>query len=66
MIAFLIGHIHRPEEVAVPELLDRYLQMYANEETYSYSDASRQAFGRLLSDGFKLGLIDREPAVEFA
>jgi 1,4-dihydroxy-6-naphthoate synthase len=66
MIDFLIGHIHRPEEVAVPELLDRYLAMYANEETYSYSEASRVAFGRLLADGFAMGLIDRQVEVEFA
>jgi 1,4-dihydroxy-6-naphthoate synthase len=66
MIAFLIGHIHRPDEVAIPELLDRYLAMYANEETYSYSDATLQAFDRLLGDGYRLGLIDRECRVEFA
>ena len=66
MIRFLIGHIHRPDEVAVPELLDRYLAMYANEETHAYSEASRIAFDRLLSEGYALGLVEKKVAVEFA
>lgn len=66
MITFLIDHIHRPEEVAIPELLDRYLAMYANEETHSYSDASRLAVERLLKLGYEKKLIDISADVEFA
>ncbi len=66
MITFLIDHIHRPDEVAIPELLDRYLAMYANEETYSYSDASRTAVEQLLALGFEKKLIDIRAEVEFA
>jgi 1,4-dihydroxy-6-naphthoate synthase len=57
MIAFLINHIHRPEEIATPELLDRYLGMYANEETYQYSEESRRAISYLLERGFEAGLL---------
>jgi 1,4-dihydroxy-6-naphthoate synthase len=57
MIAFLINHIHRPEEIATPELLDRYLGMYANEETYQYSEASRRAISYLLERGVEAGLL---------
>ena len=65
MIEFLIGHVHRPDEVAVPDLLDRYLAMYANEETYSYPEDSRHAISALLERGYRMGLIADPPAVEF-
>jgi len=35
MIDFLIKFIHRPAEVSEKNLIDKYLSMYANEETYS-------------------------------
>lgn len=66
MIAFLIGHVHRPEEVATPELLDRYLAMYANEETHSYTEEARRAFDRIYQMGFERGLIPFETRAEFA
>lgn len=66
MIRFLIGHVHRPEEVATPELLDRYLDMYANEETHSYSDDAREGIRLVLEKGFETGAIDRRVEVEFA
>jgi 1,4-dihydroxy-6-naphthoate synthase len=65
MIRFLISHIHRPEEIATPELLDRYLAMYANEETYDYSPESRYAIQYLLDLGFESGLIPARVEVEF-
>lgn len=65
MIAFLIGHIHRPDEVATPELLDRYLGMYANEETYEYSEPSRRAIQELLDLGAERGLIPHSARAEF-
>jgi 1,4-dihydroxy-6-naphthoate synthase len=65
MISFLIGHVHRPDEVATPELLDRYLGMYANEETYEYSEPSRTAIQRLIDIGVERGLIDRHVTAEF-
>jgi 1,4-dihydroxy-6-naphthoate synthase len=65
MIAFLIDHIHRPEEIATPELLDRYLGMYANEETYRYSEASRRAFTELFDRGVEAGLLPQRLEVNF-
>lgn len=65
MIQFLISHIHRPDEVATPELLDRYLGMYANEETYQYSFASRQAVQFIFDRGFQVGLLPHHITAEF-
>ena len=65
MIAFLIGHVHRPEEVATPELLDRYLGMYANEETLEYSEPSRRAIQTLIDLGAERGLIANTVHAEF-
>lgn len=65
MIEFLISHIHRPEEVATPELLDRYLAMYANEETAGYSDASRRGMQRLFDLGAERALLPEGIVAEF-
>ncbi|MCC7437536.1 MAG: ABC transporter substrate-binding protein [Armatimonadetes bacterium] len=65
MIQFLITHIHRPDEVATPELLDRYLAMYANEETHEYSAASRQAVQLIFDRGFEAGLLPKRVVAEF-
>ena len=65
MIQFLISHIHRPDEVATPELLDRYLGMYANEETHEYSQASRQAVQLIFDRGFQAGLLPNQAVAEF-
>jgi 1,4-dihydroxy-6-naphthoate synthase len=65
MIAFLISHIHRPDEVATPELLDRYLGMYANEETYSYSAASLKAVQAVIDRGVEAGMVGERVVVEF-
>lgn len=66
MIDFLIGHVHRPEEVATPELLDRYLMMYANEETWAYPEDTKRGIQALLDRGYRAGLIPRRTEVEFA
>jgi len=66
MIAFLISHIHRPDEVATPELLDRYLGMYANEETHAYSPASLRAIQTILDRGHEAGVIPHRVTAEFA
>lgn len=66
MIQFLLHHIHRPEEVATPELLDEYLGMYANEETWSYSDDSRRAIQVVLDRGKEAGLLGTSVEAQFA
>jgi 1,4-dihydroxy-6-naphthoate synthase len=65
MIQFLISHIHRPEEVATPDLLDRYLAMYANEETYEYSPQSLLAVQKIFDLGFEAGVIPHRTVAEF-
>lgn len=66
MIGFLISHIHRPDEVATPELLDRYLGMYANEETHAYSPASLRAIQTVLDRGHEAGVIPHRVTADFA
>lgn len=65
MIDFLIAHIHRPDEVATPELLDRYLGMYANEETHGYSEASLRAVQEVIDRAFAIGAIPTRTVAEF-
>lgn len=65
MIEYLINHVHRPAEIATYELLDRYLGMYANQETYQYSEPSRVAIQRLLDLGATRGLIPNSTSAEF-
>ena len=66
MITFLIDHVHRPEEVATPELLDRYLAMYANEETLEYPEDSRRAVQEVIDRGHGSGIIAKHAIAEFA
>jgi len=65
MIQFLISHIHRPDEVATPELLDRYLGMYANEETHSYSPESLHAVQLIFDRGHEAGILPERVIAEF-
>ncbi|HVK40627.1 MAG TPA: MqnA/MqnD/SBP family protein [Candidatus Kapabacteria bacterium] len=65
MIEFLITHVHRPAEVATHELLDRYLGMYANEETYEYTEPSRRAIQMLLDLGAERGLLPHTITAEY-
>ncbi len=65
MIRFLISHIHRPDEVATPELLDRYLGMYANEETHRYSPESLHAVQVLFDRGYQTGILPHHTTAEF-
>jgi len=66
MIAYLIHHVDRPDEVATPELLDRYLAMYANEETYRYCDDTVRAFDRLYALAYEQGFLPAPVVAEFA
>lgn len=66
MIEFLIDHVHRPPEVATRDLLDRYLAMYANQETYSYSPDTLRAFDLLYHHAHRIGMIERPTVAEFA
>ena len=66
MITFLIDHVDRPDEVATPELLDRYLGMYANEETLSYPDDAREGIRQVVDRGFRAGVIPEYVEPEYA
>lgn len=66
MITFLIDHVDRPEEVATPELLDRYLAMYANGETLAYPEDARRAIQEVIDRGYEARVIPRHVTAEFA
>lgn len=66
MIDYLIDHVHRPDEVAEKHLLDRYLAMYANNETYGYADDTIRAIHEVIERGVAAGVIHADVAVEFA
>ncbi|MBL0333136.1 MAG: ABC transporter substrate-binding protein [Chlorobiota bacterium] len=65
MINFLINFIHRPNEVATTELLDIYLSMYANEETYEYSSSTKLGFEKMFELMYENLFIDKKVNLEF-
>lgn len=66
MIKFLIDHVHRPPEVANHDVLDRYLAMYANQETFSYAPDTIRAFNALFEHARRIGMIEHPIVAEFA
>jgi len=48
------------------KLLDRYLDLYANQDTLEYPEAARTGIIELFERGLKAGIIDKPVAVEFA
>lgn len=66
MIDFLIDHVNRPDEVATHDLLDRYLAMYANEETLAYPEDARRGIQEVIDRGYRAGVIPNHVDVEFA
>lgn len=47
-------------------LADRFVAMWVNDLTLDYTDRGREAVQRLLTEGFKRGIIPHRPIVEFA
>ena len=47
------------------QLADRFVGMYVNERTLDYGDDGKEAVKRLLTMGYKTGIIPHEPNVEF-
>jgi 1,4-dihydroxy-6-naphthoate synthase len=66
MIQFLLNDSNRPDEIATHDLLDRYLGMYANEDTYAYTDDVRDGIEAVMDLLRRHETYDRVPAVEFA
>ncbi len=48
------------------QLLDRYLNLYANQDTLEYPEAARTGIIELFNRGLKAGIIDKPVSVEFA
>ncbi|HEV2990504.1 MAG TPA: MqnA/MqnD/SBP family protein [Candidatus Angelobacter sp.] len=47
------------------QLADRFVGMYVNERTLDYGEDGKEAVKRLLTMGYKTGIIPHEPNVEF-
>jgi 1,4-dihydroxy-6-naphthoate synthase len=47
-------------------LFDRYLAMYANQDTLDYGPKGREAIQVLLQKGHEAGIIPHPVAIEFA
>jgi 1,4-dihydroxy-6-naphthoate synthase len=47
------------------QLADKFVGMYVNERTLDYGDDGREAVHRLLDMGYKAGIIQQRPRVEW-
>ena len=66
MIDELLAVERRGEVGLTRALLDRYLAMYANEDTAGYPPDAREACDRLVREGAKIGLYPATARVEWA
>jgi 1,4-dihydroxy-6-naphthoate synthase len=66
VLAALVKEETRPGVPREPGLFDRYLAMYANQDTLDYGELGRHAIQDLLDRGHAAGLIPHRVAVEFA
>lgn len=48
-----------------PHMADRFVGMYVNSRTLDYGDDGKEAVSRLLTMGYRAGIITQEPHVEF-
>jgi 1,4-dihydroxy-6-naphthoate synthase len=54
------------KELKNKKLLDKYLDMYANEQTYDYGDDGKKSVQVLLDMGYEKGIIPKKVKVEFS
>jgi 1,4-dihydroxy-6-naphthoate synthase len=66
VLAALLAAEQRPGVPRDPALFDRYLAMYANQDTLDYGPEGRRAIGELLRRGHEAGVIPHAVHVEFA
>jgi 1,4-dihydroxy-6-naphthoate synthase len=66
LIDALLADESRPDVVMTRALLDRYLAMYANEDTLSYPPDARLACERLMTDGAEAGLLPPSAHIEWS
>jgi 1,4-dihydroxy-6-naphthoate synthase len=62
----LVGNETREGVPKEPALFDRYLAMYANQDTLDYGQVGRRAIVDLLDRGHAAGLIPHAVNVEFS
>jgi 1,4-dihydroxy-6-naphthoate synthase len=66
VLAALVGAETREGVPREPALFDRYLAMYANQDTLDYGEAGRRAIADLLDRGHAAGIIPHRVTVEYA
>jgi 1,4-dihydroxy-6-naphthoate synthase len=66
VIASLLAAEQREGVPRDPALFDRYLAMYANQDTLDYGSQGRLAIEELLRRGHEAGVIPHAVRVEFA
>ncbi len=66
VLAALVGAETREGVPREPALFDRYLSMYANQDTLDYGEVGRRAIADLLDRGHAAGIIPHPVKVEFA
>jgi 1,4-dihydroxy-6-naphthoate synthase len=66
VITEILGNDPRPDVGLDRSLLDRYLTMYANQDTLELAPDAREAVAELFRRAVKAGLLARTPKVEFA
>jgi 1,4-dihydroxy-6-naphthoate synthase len=66
VLAALVGNESREGVPKEPALFDRYLAMYANQDTLDYGEVGRRAISDLLDRGHEAGIIPERVKVEFA
>jgi len=66
LIDALLAEEARPEVGLSRAMLDRYLAMYANDDTAGYPDDARRACERLVAEGISLGEFSADAAIEWA
>jgi 1,4-dihydroxy-6-naphthoate synthase len=65
-LAALLASESRPGVPRERALFDRYLSMYANQDTLDYGDVGRRAIQDLLDRGHKAGIIPQRVLADFA
>jgi 1,4-dihydroxy-6-naphthoate synthase len=66
VLAALVGSETREGVPKEPALFDRYLSMYANQDTLDYGEIGRKAIAELYERAFEGGLIPERVNVEYA
>ena len=66
VLCALLADEHREGVPRDPKLFDRYLSMYANQDTLDYGPEGRRAIEELMRRGYEAGIIPHAVQVEFS